>query len=330
MTIVMEERPQAVETATDKERHTEKCVTVIFNPVSGQGDPEQRKAAIETALAEHGYRCQHLVTTPEKGARHFAEQAIRDGVDLLAVSGGDGTVIEAMAALIGTNIPLAIFPAGTGNLLSINLGLPRSAPEAVHAALFGERRALDLVRMTTPKPEKGDDERYFAILAGAGYDASIIRDADRNAKNRMGMGAYLWAALRNLRHRPMLAHIQLEGQARPLRRRARSVMVANMGYLQGNVPMIPSAEPDDGMLDIAILKAETIRDWVRLAFNALRRKLEADPAIEYHKARKVTVSLSAPQPMQFDGEEADEPHRFFTAEVLPSAVQVMVPKSSPV
>jgi diacylglycerol kinase family enzyme len=90
---------------------------VIFNPVSGQGDPEERKRAIEQALAEHGYRCQHLVTTPKQGARYFAEQALKEGVDLLAVSGGDGTVIEAMSALVGTDVPIAVFPAGTGNLL---------------------------------------------------------------------------------------------------------------------------------------------------------------------------------------------------------------------
>src|SRR5579883_996910 len=78
-----------------------RCVTVIFNPVSGQGDPEERKQRIRDALAEHGYRCQELVTTPEQGARYWTEQALKDGADLLAVSGGDGTVIEAMSALIG-------------------------------------------------------------------------------------------------------------------------------------------------------------------------------------------------------------------------------------
>lgn len=325
------EAAAAVEAQAAQERdraRTEKCVTVVFNPVSGQGDPEARKAAIEEALAEHGYRCQHLITTPEKGARHFAAEAVRDGVDLLAVSGGDGTVIEAMAALVNTNVPIAIFPAGTGNLLSVNLGLPKTVPEAVHSALFGDRRPLDLARITTP--ERGDDERYFAILAGAGYDAWVIRDADREAKNKFGMGAYLWAAFKNLRHRPVLVRLILDNGRRSLRRRAKSVMVANMGYLQGNVMMVPEARPDDGYLDVAILKAETMSDWTRLAINAVRGRLEEDPAIEYHQVRKVEVVLSRVQPMQFDGEEADAPHRTFTVEVVPAAVQVMVPKEAPV
>lgn len=305
-----------------------KCVTVVFNPVSGQGDPEARKLAIEEALAEHGYRCQHLVTTPERGAYAVAAEAVRDGVDLLAVSGGDGTVIEAMSALIGTGIPIAVFPAGTGNLLSINLGLPKTVPDAVHAALFGDRRPLDLARLTTP--ERPDAPKYFAIVAGAGYDAKVIQDADREAKNRLGMGAYLWAAMRNLGRRSLRAELRLDDGRRVLRRRAKSVMVANMGRLQGNLEMVPESQPDDGLLEVAILKAETMADWTSLAWNALRRRLNEDPGIEYHTVRRVDIRLTPPQPMQFDGEDDPKPHSGFTVEVVPSAVEVMVPKAAPV
>ncbi len=136
--------PAARLPATASAGQDQKCVTIIFNPVSGQGDPEERKRRIEEVLARHGYRCQHLVTTPQQDAQYFTREALRDGVDLIAVSGGDGTVIEAMSALIGTDVPIAIFPAGTGNLMAVNLALPMEVPQAVHAALFGQRRALDL------------------------------------------------------------------------------------------------------------------------------------------------------------------------------------------
>jgi len=306
----------------------DKCVTVIFNPVSGQGDPEERKRRISQALADHGYRCQEMITTKEQGARVLAEQALREGIDLLAVSGGDGTVVETMSALIGTSVPLAIFPAGTGNLLSVNLGLPRDVPLAVHAALFGERRKLDLARIT-PLDPAGED-RYFAILAGAGYDAWVIHDADREAKNRLGMGAYLLSALKNLRHRPVRARILLEGRSKPIRRRAKSVMVANMGLLQGGLTVVPDAWPDDGHLDIAILKAETLNGWLHLAASAVLRRLRQDPNVEYLKTRRVRVELSRPQPLQYDGEEATTEIRAFAVEVVPVAIEVMVPGNSPV
>jgi YegS/Rv2252/BmrU family lipid kinase len=301
-----------------------KCVTVIFNPVSGQGDPEERKRVIEEALAEHGYRAQHLVTTPEQGARYFAEQALKDGVDLLAVSGGDGTAVEAMSALVGTSVPIAVFPAGTGNLLSVNLALPKEVPQGVHAALFGTKRSLDLARISTD----GGDSKYFAIIAGAGYDAKVIQDADRETKNKLGLFAYFWSAIRNLRKKSVIARIRLDDK-RPFRRRVKSVMVANMGRIQGGVDMVPDAWPDDGLLDVTILKVDGLGDWVRLAWSALRRKLREDRAIEYHAAKKVHVEFSFPQPVQFDGEDAGRV-RAFTAEVVPNAVQVMVPKEAPV
>ena len=325
-TTVVEGAPAPAGWAEDDPR---KCVTVIFNPVSGQGDPEQRKTIIEQALAQHGYRCQHLVTTPEQGARFFAEQALKDGVDLLAVSGGDGTVIEAMSALIGTDVPIAIFPAGTGNLLSVNLALPKEVPDGVHAALFGTKRPLDLARITAEDPDGKRQTRYFAILAGAGYDAEVIQDADREAKRKLGIFAYLWAAVKNLRKRPVLVRIRLDDERRWRRRRAKSVMVANMGRIQGGIDVVPESWPDDGLLEVTILKAETVRNWLGLLWSALRKRIEDDRYVEYIKARKAEVELSFPQAIQYDGEEGGRVRRF-TVEIVPAAVRVMVPQEAPV
>jgi len=108
-----------------------KCVYVIFNPVSGRSDPGERQAAISGALAGHGYACQFASTTEERGADALAREALAEGVDLIAVSGGDGTVMGALSALVGTGVPVAVLPAGTGNLLSANLGIPTTVPDAV-------------------------------------------------------------------------------------------------------------------------------------------------------------------------------------------------------
>lgn len=301
----------------------QQCVTIIFNPTSGQDDPEQRKAAIEQALAVHGYTCQYVATTPKQGARHYAEEAIKHGADLVAVSGGDGTVVEAMAALIETNIPVAVFPAGTGNLLAVNLGIPQDVAQAAHTTLFGERRWLDLARISFNNKEK-----HFAIITGVGYDAKMIGDADREAKNTFGVLAYVWAALKNLRHPPMRATIHVDGQPIPLRRRATSVMVVNMGNLQGGIELIPDAHPDDGALEVAILKAERITEWLRLLVSAVRSSPGTTSVIEYHKVRRVTVELNRPQPLQFDGETAGDVRRF-TVEIIPKAVQVLLPVPHP-
>ena len=296
-----------------------KCVYVIFNPVSGKSDPEQRKQIILEALAAQGYTCQFIATSRESGAKAKAEEALLQGADLLAVSGGDGTVMEAMSALVGKDIPIAVFPAGTGNLLSINLGIPMTVPEAVTVALSGQKYALDLARTK--------DGRYFAIMGGLGMDAQMIADADRKAKDKLGKLAYLWAALKNLPRRRAYVDVYLDDKP-PIRRRVKSVLLANMGKITGGLEVMPTASPNDGLLDVGILKAATLAHWVHLMGNALLGRANEDPALEVYQVRKVTLRPRSPQPVQFDGEDGGTTQELIV-EIVPRAVYVLIPENAP-
>ena len=304
---------------TQPAESTKKCVSIIFNPVSGQTDPEQRRKLISETLAAQGYQCQFINTTEEVGAKTLAAQALEDGVDLLAVSGGDGTVMEALSALVGTDTPIAVLPAGTGNLLSVNLGIPTTVPEAVNVALSGKPYALDLCR--------ANNDRYFAILGGIGMDAQVIADADREAKDKLGKAAYFWAALKNLPRRHAHVHITLDG-GKPFRRKVKSVLLANMGQITGGVSIFPTASPSDGLLDVGILKAATLAHWTHLMGSALLGRAHQDPALEVHQARTVTITTRRPQPVQFDG-EAEGRTRSLTVTVVPKAVHVLLPQAAP-
>lgn len=297
----------------------QKCVSVIFNPVSGKTDPEQRKRVISEALAGHGYTCQFIATSKEQGAKALAKQALEDGVDLMAVSGGDGTVMEVLSALVGTDVPVAVLPAGTGNLLSANLGIPMTVPEAVEVALSGLPYRLDLAR--------SDDDRFFAIMGGMGLDGKVIEEADREAKNKLGILAYFFAAARNLgRHRTSVL-IRLDSRP-PLRRRVKSVLIANMGKMTGGLEAIPTASPADGLLDIGIVKVRTTGQWLRLLGYGLLGRAQESPELEVHQARRVSITAVRPQPVQFDGEEGGR-RRELTAEVVPGAVIILVPEDAP-
>lgn len=297
----------------------QKCVYVIFNPTSGKSDPEERKKIISDALTAHGYTCQFIATTKQQGAKACAEEALAQGADLLAVSGGDGTVMEAMSAVVGKDIPIAVFPAGTGNLLSINLGIPMTVPDAVDVALGGRKYALDLART--------GDGRYFAIMGGLGMDAQMIQDADREAKDKLGKLAYFVAALKNLPRRRARVEITLDDKP-PLQRRVKSVLLANMGKITGGIDAMPTASPNDGLLDVGILKAATLGHWASLAGNALLGRAHHDRSLEVYQARKVTLRLRRPQPVQFDGEDAGRT-RELTVEIVPQAVQVLIPEDAP-
>jgi diacylglycerol kinase family enzyme len=121
--------------------------------------------------------------------------------------------------------------------------------------------------------------------------------------------------------------LYIDGATRPLRRRVKSVMVANMGRLQGGIDFVPDAHSDDGVLDVALLKTELLTDWALLLRDALLRRLRETAAIEFHRGRRIRVELYRPELVQFDGEEA-RATQGFTVEVIPQAVQVMVPQET--
>ena len=121
-----------------------------------------------------------------------AKLALEEGADLVMVWGGDGTVQRCVDALAGSGVPIAIIPAGTANLFASNLGIPKDIAKAVRIGLHGERRPIDVGRI--------NGER-FAVMAGTGLDASMIRDADAGLKDQVGRLAYLVTGARHLKDR---------------------------------------------------------------------------------------------------------------------------------
>ncbi len=314
-TITTETAPREEPREAPRERRQAgKCVSIIFNPTSGKSDPEQRMHTISEALAGHGYTCQFITTTKERGAKALAREALENGVDLVAVSGGDGTVMEVLSALAGSDVPVAVLPAGTGNLLSANLGIPMTVSAAVEVALSGSPYRLDLAR-------SGD--RFFAIIAGMGLDGKVIEDADRESKNKLGVLAYFLATARNLGRARASVLITLDNR-RPLRRRAKSILIANMGRMTGGLEAMPTASPTDGLLDIGIVKARTPGQWLRLLGYGLLGRSQEAPDLEVYQARRVSIVASRPHPVQFDGEEGGR-QRELTAEIVPGAVVILVP-----
>jgi diacylglycerol kinase family enzyme len=194
-----------------------------------------------------------------------------------------------------------------------------TVPEAVEVALSGVSYKLDLAR--------SDDDRYFAIMGGMGLDGKMIEEADREAKNRLGVLAYFFAAIRNLGRHRISVLIRLDDRP-PLRRRVKSVLIANMGKMTGGLEAIPTASPTDGLLDIGIVKVRTSGQWLRLLAYGLMGRAQEAPELEVYQARRVSITAVQPQPVQFDGEEGGR-RRELVAEVVHEAVVVLVPENAP-
>ena len=148
-----------------------------------------------------------------------ARNAVEDGADLLLLWGGDGTVQRCVDAVAGSDVTVAILPAGTANLLANNLGVPIDLEAAVDVALHGARRRLDLGVL--------NGER-FAVMAGVGFDAIMVKDADGGLKDRFGRLAYVWTGARATQMKAPRMSIKVDG-AVWFKGRATCLLLGNMG-----------------------------------------------------------------------------------------------------
>jgi len=290
---------------------------VIANPAR-VGNLPRRRTEITAALAARGRPApMWLETTRDDPGRGQTRQAINAGVTTVVALGGDGTVMACADALAGTSVALGVIPMGTGNLLAANLGIPTRLTDAAAAVAAGHRRLLDVGVV---------DGRCFTVMAGMGFDARMLHDAPAALKARIGWPAYAAAAVRHLCGVPMNVTLRLD-DGPPIRRRARAVLVGNVGRLPGGLPLLPDADPEDGILDIAILMPARRRNWLMLAW-ALGRRRHPLPTIETFHAKQVTILSDRPQPRELDGDLIGPSDRM-TAAVRPAALWVCVPALSP-
>ena len=235
---------------------------VVVNPIKVD-DLEIFKKDVRTALACQGWdEPLWLETTPADPGRGQATRAADAGVDLVIAAGGDGTVTSCSAGLAGRGVPLAILPAGTGNLLAVNLGIPLERPSALDIALTGSDRKIDL-GMANGRP--------FVIMAGLGVDAKMLRSTSEAAKKRFGYAAYVLSALRHLGDRPLRVAVRTDG-GRPKRYSATGIIIGNVGWLNRGIRLLPEAKPDDGLLDVVVLTAHGLTSSIMLGLRILLRR----------------------------------------------------------
>ena len=259
---------------------------VVIHPAK-HDDMDGFRAAVRRAMSDLDWaEPLWLETRPDDTGERLAREAVRSGVDLVLASGGDGTVTACVGGVAGSGIPLGVLPCGTGNLLARNLGLPLSLDEALTVALTGSDRRLD-VGMANGRP--------FVVMAGIGFDAEMLQDADERLKNSVGWAAYVLSALRHLRDRPGRMVLQADSGG-PQRRWASGVIAGNVGSLQGNIQLLPDAVPDDGVLDIAVLAAWGWTGWLRLATDVLLRRRTG--RVAHLTCRELVVDASRARPWE--------------------------------
>jgi YegS/Rv2252/BmrU family lipid kinase len=249
-----------------------------------------------------------------KAARGCVQSAISDGADLVFVWGGDGMVQRAVDAAARTPATIAILPAGTANLLATNLGIPINLRSAVDVGLHGARRQLDVARM--------NGER-FAVMAGAGFDARMIRDAPRRVKDRVGRLAYLFSGARNLSKAAQKTRIKVDGREW-FNDDASCVLFGNVGKLFGGLTTFANAEPDDGRLELGVVTAQGLWQWSRALTRTVVGKPDGSPLVETTSGQRFSVRFERPVVYELDGGDRKKTKRL-KVRVDPAAISVCVP-----
>jgi YegS/Rv2252/BmrU family lipid kinase len=269
---------------------------LIFNPVAGQSDPEQDLALIR-AILEPEIELEIRLTSEEVDSDQLAKEGIEKGVESIIVSGGDGTVSATAAALIGTSIPLGVIARGTANAFANALAIPTTVREACQTILNGMTQTVDVATC---------NGMPMVLLMGIGFEAETIERADRRAKDRFGMMAYIMAGIAQLRNLQSF-EAQIETEDKIITLEAGALTVANAAPATSILAQGPAKVVyDDGLLDLTIVAPQNMLSAIAASYELLQSSLSGNAAnrgeIGYLRARQFKIETNPPQKVVLDGE----------------------------
>ncbi|MBE9127064.1 MULTISPECIES: YegS/Rv2252/BmrU family lipid kinase [unclassified Coleofasciculus] len=294
------------------------CACLIFTPTAGQSDTEQDLEAIQGILLPK-LQLDIRLTTLEVKADKLAREAVEQGFNPIIASGGDGTVSAVAGALIGTNITFGVIPRGTANAFATSLGIPTTIEEACETILYGNPRVIDAA-FCNGKP--------MITLAGIGFEADATEKADRNAKEFLGVFAYVIADVQELSKGVRSFKTYLEADEQVFTFDAAAVTIANAApifsiFAQGPAEVVV----DDGLLDVTIVAPANVLDaiasGIELFQTAMRGTAVERPDTAYLQAKHIKVTTEPPQKVVLDGELMDM--NPVEVECIPGGLTVLVP-----
>lgn len=303
-----------------------KRAAVIVNPTKFDDVSEVRRQ-ITAICRELGWADPLWIeTTEEDPGTGQATQALAEKVDLVCPLGGDGTVRAVAAAMVGRDVPLGLLPGGTGNLLARNLDLPVESLEGcLRIALTGRDRRVDSGSINVVVPGGTQDaakDYVFLVMAGVGFDATVIAEAPEQLKARMGAGAYVVSGMRNLYGPRFAVDLELDGKP-AFHRRVRSVIVGNCGRLQGGLELLPDAVIDDGWVDVVLLSPKGIIGWAAVLARVATKKRRGHERIDHHRCRSMVMRLRHAEEVELDGDLIGKA-MILTVSVVPGGLVVRV------
>ena len=289
----------------------------IVNPTAANGRCAQGFALLEQTLRDKGVAYDAVYTTMAGGATRLAQDALERGERNIVAVGGDGTVNEVAAALVGKEATLGILPLGTGNDFARTLGVAEDTAVALAALLEGKRRCVDAGSV---------NGSVFLNAAGIGFDVEVVLATEKykkRFKRLRGMAPFLMGVLHTLTHmRTLHMSVRVDG-GEPLSKDALMVVVGNGAYFGGGMNVAPMADPFDGYFDVCIVDKISTMKFLQLFPKFVKGKHVTQPAVSWIHAKQIEISCLEPSPLELDGEPRLSTPASFA--LIPGAMQVFVP-----
>jgi diacylglycerol kinase (ATP) len=264
-------------------------IRVIFNPVAGP-TAVSRMAGIREFLSASNTPFEIRETAGPGDAVLLAREAAHTGISTVLAVGGDGTINEAVNGLAGSATRLAIVPHGTGNVFADEVGLPGTVEGCLALLSDGETIEVRLARA---------NDRYFLLLASAGFDAEVVERMRSRQKNALGIWAYYLSGMRHLLREQPTLWMEFPGKERV---EAQSVLVLRGRKYGGGVTMVPDGNLRKNHLHVVALRKAGRWPILRFALSAMRGKATSSPDILYRETETVNVRSRIPSAVQVDGD----------------------------
>jgi len=272
-------------------------IVLISNPVAKKAS-EKKIAMASYYLQSKGYGVEVLFTEKKGDAENLAREAISKSPTLVIAAGGDGTFNEVANGMAGSEIPMAILPLGTTNVLAKELGIPETVEGAMATAVgkTPSRISLGKITLLRPSPHLA---RYFILMAGVGFDGETVFGINETLKKISGKGSYIYSGIATLlKFQPSALTFNIDGKIYS----GYSAIIGNAAKYGGHFSVTPDARLTDPVLYVCLFKGRGRLDFFRYIFGIITKMHLRFGDVEYLKAEKIGITGSSH--IQIDGDYA--------------------------
>ncbi len=269
-------------------------VILINNPVAKKSSQNKIRQACDIFMSG-GFSVKVLITKQKGDAENFARDSLKEKPTMIVAAGGDGTVNEIANGIAGSEIPLAILPLGTTNVLAKEIGIPENVKNSVHIAMQKSFRKISLGKITlTDSPFI---KRYFILMAGIGYDGETVYNINQNIKKITGKGAYIFSGIKTLFK---WNQKELKFLINDKNYLAYSAIIGKASKYAGNFHVTPDVKLTEPFFQIALFKGNSKLDMFRYITGIITGNLLKMKDVEFIKTKDITIDGSAH--IQIDGD----------------------------